>query len=57
MKHNDVVTFFHEMGHAFHGLCSETQLARFHGTSVARDFVEAPSQVRRILFNVRQGQL
>ena len=32
------------MGHAFHGLCSKTQFAKFHGTAVARDFVEAPSQ-------------
>lgn len=45
MKHQDVVTLFHEMGHAFHGLCSETQFAKFHGTAVARDFVEAPSQM------------
>ncbi|KAK4705328.1 DNA-directed RNA polymerase III subunit RPC6, partial [Phenoliferia sp. Uapishka_3] len=45
MKHGDVVTFFHEMGHAFHGLLSSTQFARFHGTAVARDFVEAPSQM------------
>lgn len=45
MKHSDVVTFFHEMGHAFHGLCSKTQFGRFHGTHVARDFVEAPSQM------------
>jgi Zn-dependent oligopeptidase len=45
MKHSDVVTFFHEMGHAFHGLCSQTQFSRFHGTRVARDFVEAPSQM------------
>ncbi|GAA5841937.1 hypothetical protein JCM9279_003161 [Rhodotorula babjevae] len=45
MKHNDVVTFFHEMGHAYHGLLSKTQFARFHGTAVARDFVEAPSQM------------
>ena len=45
MQHSDVVTFFHEMGHVFHGLLSRTQFARFHGTSVARDFVEAPSQM------------
>lgn len=41
----DVVTFFHEMGHVFHGLLSRTKFMMFHGTSVARDFVEAPSQM------------
>ncbi|EPT05216.1 Metalloprotease [Fomitopsis schrenkii] len=45
MQHSDVVTFFHEMGHVFHGLLSRTRFARFHGTAVARDFVEAPSQM------------
>ncbi|KAJ7134561.1 hypothetical protein C8R44DRAFT_770807 [Mycena epipterygia] len=32
MRHDDVVTFFHEMGHVFHGLLSRTRFARFHGT-------------------------
>ncbi|QRV95521.1 metallopeptidase MepB [Ceratobasidium sp. AG-Ba] len=45
MRHDDVVTFFHEMGHVFHGLLSKTRFARFHDTSAARDFVEAPSQM------------
>jgi Zn-dependent oligopeptidase len=33
------------MGHVFHGLLSKTKYGRFHGTAVARDFVEAPSQM------------
>jgi len=45
MRHDDVVTFFHEMGHVFHGLLSRVEYSRFHGTRVARDFVEAPSQM------------
>jgi len=45
MTHDDAVTFFHEFGHAVHGLLSKTEFSRFHGTSVARDFVEAPSQM------------
>jgi Zn-dependent oligopeptidase len=32
MRHDDVVTFFHEMGHVFHSLLSRTKFTRFHGT-------------------------
>ncbi|KIJ48214.1 hypothetical protein M422DRAFT_59454 [Sphaerobolus stellatus SS14] len=45
MIHADVVTFFHEMGHVFHGLLSKTRFSRFHGSAGAMDFVEAPSQM------------
>lgn len=36
MRHDDVVTFFHEMGHVFHGLLSRTRFARFHGACSLR---------------------
>ncbi|KAI0372191.1 Metalloprotease [Pilatotrama ljubarskyi] len=45
MGHFDTVLFFHEFGHVFHELLSRTRFARFHGTSVALDFAEAPSQM------------
>lgn len=45
LKHNDVVTFFHEFGHAIHDLLSATELVGFAGTNVKRDFVEMPSQM------------
>jgi peptidyl-dipeptidase Dcp len=41
---DDVVTMFHEFGHALHGLFSDAEYPRLSGTSTARDFVEFPSQ-------------
>ncbi|KAJ2847794.1 metalloendopeptidase, partial [Coemansia erecta] len=45
LTHSDAVTLLHEMGHVFHGICSLTKWARFHGTQTEGDFVEAPSQM------------
>jgi peptidyl-dipeptidase Dcp len=41
---DDVVTMFHEFGHALHGMFSDADYPRLAGTSTARDFVEFPSQ-------------
>ena len=41
---DEVCTMFHEFGHALHGMLSNCQYNSLSGTSVARDFVEMPSQ-------------
>ncbi len=41
---DDVITMFHEFGHALHGIFADGQYPSLSGTATARDFVEFPSQ-------------
>ena len=45
LTHDNVETYFHEFGHLVHGVLTTSLLVSYAGTSVARDFVEAPSQM------------
>ena len=45
LTHENVETYFHEFGHLVHGVLTTSRLISYAGTSVARDFVEAPSQM------------
>lgn len=45
---DEVITAFHEFGHALHGMLSSVHYPRFSGTEVPRDFVEFPSQVNEM---------
>lgn len=42
---DDARTLFHEFGHALHGMLTDVRYQFISGTSVARDFVELPSQL------------
>lgn len=48
LSFDEVTTFFHEFGHALHGLFARVTYPRFAGTNVFRDFVEFPSQVNEM---------
>ncbi|MCJ8138753.1 M3 family metallopeptidase [Falsirhodobacter halotolerans] len=45
LSYDDARTLFHEFGHALHQMLSDVTYAYVSGTSVARDFVELPSQL------------
>ncbi len=45
LPHSDVETFFHEFGHLMHQTLTTAKYASQSGSSVAQDFVEAPSQM------------
>ncbi len=48
LSFDEVTTFFHEFGHALHGLFARVTYPKFAGTNVFRDFVEFPSQVNEM---------
>ncbi|BAO43709.1 M3 family metallopeptidase [Thiolapillus brandeum] len=45
LTYDDVETLFHEFGHALHTVLTQVDYMELSGTSVPRDFVEAPSQM------------
>jgi thimet oligopeptidase len=45
LTHDELETLLHEFGHVLHGVLATTEYVTHAGTSVERDFVEAPSQM------------
>ena len=48
MEWDQVITLFHEFGHALHGLLADTRYPSLAGTNTPRDYVEFPSQVNEM---------
>jgi peptidyl-dipeptidase Dcp len=53
LSYDDARTLFHEFGHALHNMLSDVTYESISGTSVARDFVELPSQLYEHWLEVR----
>ena len=45
LRHNELVTLFHEFGHVLHAALTRAEHLRYSGTATDHDFVEAPSQM------------
>jgi peptidyl-dipeptidase Dcp len=55
LTYDEVLTTFHEFGHALHGLLSQCQYRTLSGTNVYWDFVELPSQVMENWVKEKEG--
>ncbi|KAJ5653737.1 hypothetical protein N7490_000740 [Penicillium lividum] len=45
LRHRQIVTLFHELGHTIHYLVGQTRFASTYGTGTSHDFVEIPSKM------------